>query len=97
VSGCLFHFRQSLYRKLKELGMSRPYKNDIDFRNFNLLCGSQEFAALAITYPNVIQLVTHIDGTYFRGRFPPSVWNMYNRSRMTLIVIIDPGNNGPQE
>lgn len=32
ICGCLFHFRQSLYRKLNELGLSGAYKQDGDFR-----------------------------------------------------------------
>ena len=32
VCGCLFHFRQSLYRKLNELGLSGASKQDGDFQ-----------------------------------------------------------------
>ena len=32
VCGCLFHFRQSLYRKLNELGLTGAYKQDGDFK-----------------------------------------------------------------
>lgn len=32
ICGCVFHFRQSLYRKLKELGLSQAYRQDQGFK-----------------------------------------------------------------
>jgi len=33
LCGCLFHFRQSLYRKVTDLGLKREYKNDINLKS----------------------------------------------------------------
>lgn len=100
ICGCLFHFRQSLYRKVKELGLTRAYKNDVDVQttvsklmsigflplqlvrhNFNMVCQSQEFTRLCQQYPQLQRFVAYIDATYFRGRFQPKLWNMYDRTR----------------
>ncbi len=32
ICGCLFHFRQSLFRKLKELGLGQAYRQDQNFK-----------------------------------------------------------------
>ena len=100
VSACAFHFRQSLYRKLNELGLSRAYKHDLDFRhtiskfmsmgflplqlvrnNFLIFSTSQTVRGLAQQYPELNRFVAYVDNTYIRGRFNPSMWNVFLRNR----------------
>ena len=93
--GCLFHFAQSLYRKVVELGLKSQYHNDKSF-NLKIRC----YTALAIlpvldvidgfdeiTEDEIVpeEFITYFQSTYigiFRGRGP-------NRKRSTPPFPVD--------
>lgn len=52
-------------------------------QNFGLLCASRQFRRLVARYPDLNRFVAYVDNTYMRGRFPPTIWNVYQRSRRT--------------
>jgi hypothetical protein len=70
ICGCLFHFRQSLYRKLNELGLSRAYKHDVDFRATIAKFMSIGFLPLQLVRNNFIILSTSRPFTRLARQYP---------------------------
>ena len=50
---------------------------------FQQLCASRRFRRISRHHPNLNAFVAYVDNTYFNGRFQPSMWNSYSRTRRT--------------
>ena len=93
LCGYMFHFCQSLYRKINELGLSRAYKQDVQVKS--IVCKVMALAVLPLAlvrnsflrisrhHPNMNAFVAYVDNTYFNGRFQPAMRNSYSRNRRT--------------
>ena len=112
ICGCVFHFRQSLYRHIHHLGLRTAYKTDASMKafvskvmsmgflpvqivrhNFALMSASRQFRRLVLQYPDLTRFMAYVDNTYIRGRFPPTMWNVYDRTRQTRTNNYVEGNN----
>jgi hypothetical protein len=104
LSGCYFHFNQSLWRGVQRFGLTTAYKQDRKLRklirrvmsigflptllvrqNFNLLRASRHTLVIIARHPRAGDWMGYIERNYVqRGSlFPPSVWNVYDRSCST--------------
>jgi MULE transposase domain len=104
LSGCYFHFNQSLWRGVQRFGLTTAYKQDRKLRklirrmmsigflptllvrqNFNLLRASRHTQVIIARHPRAGDWIAYIERNYVqRGSlFPPSVWNVYDRTCST--------------
>lgn len=104
LSGCYFHFTQTLWRGVQRFGLSTVYKQDRKLRkmvrrvmsigflptllvrqNFNLLRASRRTQVTIARHPRAGDWLDFIERNYVQqnSAFPPSVWNVYDRSCST--------------
>ena len=97
ISGCSFHFTQSLWRKIQELGLVKEYKEDEEVRKtcrmFSALCLLPEdkveeaFLQIMENIPNNDKLKRFTD--YFVEQWmdnpsvPLQLWNVYGQRHRT--------------
>lgn len=56
VCGCIFHFTKSLYRKIQDIGLARPYRRDVQLRCVLQKCMSMCYLPVALVRQNFLQL-----------------------------------------
>lgn len=104
LSGCFFHFNQSLWRGVQRHGLTTDYKRDRKLRkmirrvmsigflptllvrqNYILLRTSRRTQSLLTRYPRAGDWLDFVERIYMmrNSLFPPSVWNVYDRSCST--------------
>lgn len=98
VSGCYFHYCQSLYKKVNNLGLAIPYRRDPQLKEAIRKCFALGYLPLALvrqtfvqfrtsrriqhliaTYPHFDDFLDYIVAVYFRGPYPPVMWNVFTR------------------
>ena len=90
VCGCYFHFCQSMWRKIQELGMARSYTRHRRLRRclrkFIALghANGNATARVIQRYPEVQDFIDYLENNYINGpNFPPRMWNVFERDRDT--------------
>lgn len=100
ISACYFHFNQSLWRHVQELGLAAEYRRNRRLKtsvrmimaigflplalvrlNFQTYRGTRRIRRLIRRLPAFGDWLDYVEQTYVSrtARFPPAVWNVYDR------------------